>query len=459
MCCQVASGVFPVLVWFRGSLRGCRAVCGAVPPRSVQLLLGLLETRAPADPVPVLLTLAGWDVEIHRRLQDWLAARLGEDYPALRAVGATMPRALVDQGMVVPVLDGLDELPEKYRPKVIAALNTSLGATGPVVVTSRTTDFAAAVDAGDVLTAAAAIEAEPLTATDAANYLTSCLPPPPGHSWTVVLNALRQDAARSLAAVCATPLGLWLLRTVYITGRRDPSPLVTNWKLHPDAAAIEDHLLEDLIPAVVEARPPFGDPADPLRPRHHWDPADVRHWLSYFAQHQGGAPDLLWWQLARRTLTAPIVCLLGGLVGGLIFGLGVGLLGGLAVGLVVGQGIGQEVADSFAGEPSYASLRLRGRLVALAHSITTNLVGWLVVGLMGGLLAGLRFGLETGLVFGLVSVLVGGLIGLVEWAELPSRTDRAATPTSTHRGDRTFFILRAVLGGLVFGLVSGWSSG
>ncbi len=96
---------------------------------AVQLLLGLLGTRAPEDPVPVLLTLAGWDLAAHPRLQDWVAARLGEDYPALRALDAALPRALVDHGMVVPVLDGLDELPKGYRPQVLTALNASLGAT------------------------------------------------------------------------------------------------------------------------------------------------------------------------------------------------------------------------------------------------------------------------------------------------------------------------------------------
>ncbi|MGH4015897.1 MAG: hypothetical protein ACRDSL_18645 [Pseudonocardiaceae bacterium] len=43
---------------------------------AVQLLLELLDTRRPDEPVPVLLSLAGWDTTTAPRLQDWLADRL-----------------------------------------------------------------------------------------------------------------------------------------------------------------------------------------------------------------------------------------------------------------------------------------------------------------------------------------------------------------------------------------------
>ena len=132
-----------------------------------------------------------------------------------------------------------------------------------------------------------------LPTTDAADYLASCLSPHPGQPWTELLQAPRDDAVGPLAAVCATPLGLWLLRTVYITTQRDPTPLITDSIFYPGAETVEDHLLEELIPAVVEARPPSDDPADSLRPTHRWNPADARRWLSYLAGHQHGDRDLL----------------------------------------------------------------------------------------------------------------------------------------------------------------------
>jgi predicted NACHT family NTPase len=77
---------------------------------AVQLLLRLLEIRTAAYPVPVLLTANGWDTTAHPRIRDWLAFRLSKDYPALRAIDEAMPGELVDSGMVLPVIDGLDEL-------------------------------------------------------------------------------------------------------------------------------------------------------------------------------------------------------------------------------------------------------------------------------------------------------------------------------------------------------------
>ena len=66
----------------------------------------------------------------------WLAA----DYPAL---GASAPSGhmwaweLVRAGLVLPVLDGLDEIPESLRGEAIRHLNAALDRTSPVVLTCR----------------------------------------------------------------------------------------------------------------------------------------------------------------------------------------------------------------------------------------------------------------------------------------------------------------------------------
>lgn len=62
------------------------------------------------------------------RLQDWLALRLAQDYPALRAtgLGSDVPTTLAARGQILPVLDGLDELPPSAQAAVITALNRSL---------------------------------------------------------------------------------------------------------------------------------------------------------------------------------------------------------------------------------------------------------------------------------------------------------------------------------------------
>jgi hypothetical protein len=90
--------------------------------------------------------------------------------------------------MVLPVIDSLDELDPAYRSVLLTTLNASLGATDPLVLTSRTDEYVDAVATADVLTAAAVIEARPLTAGDAADYLDNCLPPRQRPGWNPIPN-------------------------------------------------------------------------------------------------------------------------------------------------------------------------------------------------------------------------------------------------------------------------------
>ncbi|MCA1704327.1 MAG: hypothetical protein LC808_14130, partial [Actinobacteria bacterium] len=59
---------------------------------AVQLLLELLTARQPDEPVPVLMSLSRWDPVDQPGLHGWLADRLAQDYPSLRAFGSDIPR-------------------------------------------------------------------------------------------------------------------------------------------------------------------------------------------------------------------------------------------------------------------------------------------------------------------------------------------------------------------------------
>lgn len=322
---------------------------------AVQLLLRLLEVRSPTDPVPVLLTANGWDTTTYPRMKDWLVFRLGKDYPALRAIHPAIPSALVDNHMVLPVIDGLDELEPTHGPVLLKTLNDSLG-DDPLVLTCRTDEYIDAVDHADVLTAAAVIEAQPLTTCAAATYLDSCLPPGGRERprWEPILAALRSDDDTPMADVCATPLGLWLLRTVHIANRNDPSPLVDR-ACYPDAEAIKANLFDELIPAVINKRRPVRNGSDPLRPCRDWKPDETRRCLVYLADHMQmhGDRDLRWWHLpaavsvvVTTTLTVLVALPLAlafwraNLLAGRLETMQTsGLIGGLALALVVGLSV------------------------------------------------------------------------------------------------------------------------
>lgn len=470
---------------------------------AVQLLLQLLEDWQQGEPVPVLLSLASWDPQAQPQVQNWLAAQLNQTYPNLGAFGTDIAQRLADQGRLLPVLDGLDEIPADRRGDVIERLNASLHSDNGVIVTSRTTEYTETVHIYDVLTAAAVVQPEPLTAQEAARYLRVRLPRQPDESWQAVLTALWDGTAGALAEVVASPLGLWLLRVVYIEDRRDPQPLVDPG-LYPDAAAIQHHLLDELIPAAVRSRPPLSGGKDPLRPKRHHDPDKVRKWLSTlaFELRDANTLDWRWWQLARHTFTAPrllggLVGMIGGLVlglaGGLVLGLGglvfglVGLtfgLAGLTFGLMVGLfGLALRLGASviylrggaiYSDVPAHANFRIRGRTKELGLKLARSLMLGFVVGSWGGLLLGVvlgfmllragpimigtglgldylvrlgnRLGVPVGLLIGVlagqaVGLAVGLMGGLISFGASPTLAQRANSPVASQRGDRKLTLL------------------
>jgi hypothetical protein len=471
---------------------------------AVQLLRELLATRDRHrdEPVPVLLSVAGWDTVAFPRLHDWLAARLAQDYPALRAtgLGPGAPAILAARGQILPVLDGLDELPPPAQAAVITALNRSLSGTDQIIVTSRTTDYGRAVDAaGNVLTSAVVIEPDPLDAAAAAGYLQRCLPPRPGPVWEQILTCLRTAPARpggpaaALAGIAAGPLGLWLLRAVYITPAADPAALLDPGRF-PDTAALRAHLFDQLIGALIDTRPPSGDPADLFRPRRRHNPAQVRRWLGYLACHltrlpagdgATGTRDFTWWHLARTTcaltrtsrLTIGLALALtialpsavaDGLAEGFRTGLTTGLAYGAGFGLTAGLVVGFAARSWPRQPPGFADLRLRGRgpgparglIRRLAFGLTLGITAGLAMGLATGLTAGLPTGLTAGLPTGLAAGLTYGLAaGLTAWAEAPTPAGHADTPLTSWRADRTLNLMRATTVGLTGGLTGGLATG
>jgi hypothetical protein len=237
---------------------------------AIQLLLELARSRRPDDPIPVLVSLSGWDTQVHRRLHDWLAVRLEEMYPVLRhgMYSSGLSKELTQRSMILPVLDGLDELEEQARTEVILALNRSLTEKDKLILTSRTEEYTDAVrQAGHLLEGATAIESLPLKPKDITQYVRDCLQRVPrgtsqqqeSKSWRAVLTVLGAGNASPLLSVASTPIGLWLLRAVYIDprpeSRPDPRSLL-EVEVYPDKAAMLTHLYEKLIPALIDSHDP-----------------------------------------------------------------------------------------------------------------------------------------------------------------------------------------------------------
>ncbi|MEU4525184.1 helix-turn-helix domain-containing protein [Amycolatopsis sp. NPDC024027] len=257
---------------------------------TLRFVLDRLRTRVPGEPVPVLFGLGSWDPGA-TPLRDWLIDGLLRDYPGLAAAapgGTTLAAALVEAGHVLPVLDGFDELADGLHRAALEALN---GTTLPLVLTSRPAEYAAAVAATDVLTAAAGVELTDLTPGDVLGYLPrTTRRPAPGEAagtvWDPVLAGLDSDAGAALAAVLRTPLMVVLARTVYSDAPGEDPSILVDTRRFPTAEAVEDHLLGSFVPTVYRDRP-------------RWEPGRAGRWLGYLARHLDrlGTHDLAWWRL------------------------------------------------------------------------------------------------------------------------------------------------------------------
>ncbi|GAB3275321.1 NACHT domain-containing protein [Actinocorallia lasiicapitis] len=422
---------------------------------AVLLLRSLLDDARDGAPIPVLLPVSDW-VPSRDRFADWLTSRLTEGYPALSAqeFGPHMPRDLVTGQAILPILDGLDDLPLDRRREALRALNNGLNQGDPYILTCRTVEYAeAAVPAAR----ASVITPRPVDPAESRAFLDRCLADYPGHpSWDAFLDDATSRPTGAAAQVLTTPLWLWLLRKVYIETGRSPDELLA----FSTAEEITDHLLDHLVESLIAANEP--DPVNPVRPRHRWQADDANRWLGELAQQLDGRRDLTWWHLQERSVqrlvalgSALAVALLGGLVGGFVFtltltfsgtshwlsALATGLIAGAVFGLAHGLTVGLTTLPG--KPPAYASLRLRGRFKPLLRQMAIGLA----LGPPSGLLLALFLvpftGWGTGLLSGmLLGIAMGIAGGVVDWVRVSLPSDDPETPPVTLRRDTILSTVR-----------------
>ena len=387
----------------------------------VRLLLDLLARRAEGGPVPILASVASWNPAA-QDLRGWLGAQLVIDYPALAYPppdGMTEPTqaaALLASGLILPVLDGLDEIPEQARGPAISRINNAQRTGEQMVVTCRTEQYKDAIwPQGGVrttVTEAAAVQLCPLDADAVSDYLCETGGPDAAKRWHSVLTAL--GTQEPVGQVLSTPLMIALARTIYnprageVTGElRDPAELC---KLG-DRAAVEAQLLDAFIRAAYR-------PQEESRRRHRWIAAQAEQWLIFLARdlQRRRTTDLNWWEIhsaAPRSLAGLSVGLIAGLAGafGLVngAGVGIGLITAVTVVLIVRRWI---------GPPAGLARGLTGGLIGgaagalavhavIGASLGPALAGGLADGVAAGYLGGFRAGLAGGFAGGFVGILVG----------------------------------------------------
>ncbi|MGX8907851.1 hypothetical protein ACR820_21975 [Streptomyces netropsis] len=268
---------------------------------AILLALGLLKGRSRGGPVPVLLAASSWD-PVCESLDDWIVHTLASSYYGGRH---DIPRKLLDRGLLLPILDGLDEIPESARRAAIHAINRALGGDRPIVVTCRSAEYEDVIEGGaPVLRRAPVVEVEPVAVDDVIAYLGD-IDWPEGTDWSPVFAHLRAPGNGNSAVTTAlsTPLMVSLTRLVYQRSGGNPGDLLDSGRFDC-RHAVEDHLLARVVDAAYAPELlPSGHPVAGDEPR--WDAAKARRWLTFLATylHQHRERDLAWWRMSQRLLS------------------------------------------------------------------------------------------------------------------------------------------------------------
>jgi cyclopropane fatty-acyl-phospholipid synthase-like methyltransferase len=407
-----------------------------------------LERRKNGAPVPVLLPVASWNPEVEG-LHSWIVHWLATDPAGLGRLtpdGPGMARALLKAGLILPILDGFDEIPDKIRGSAIDKINQATKLPAGLILTARTKAYRDAVHGeggtGRVLAGAAGIKLRPLDAAMVAAYLKrNSDSTVMDERWDAVLDTFSADDPPPVAQALTTPLMVTLARAIYNPRDNEGAEAIHHHPaelldptLFKEKEHVETYLLDKFIWAAY--RPP-PDSSDPPR-RDPWNYEQVKRWLVFLARnqqkHENGVPDIAWWNLQKAaprylvaTVLAAILAVIAaagypfvgfgvGITTGILTGVGArrlrpsgerGIIRGLTGGLVGGMAAGLTALAVLPSGPHHYYL---GSYLAggIGIGIAVAPLGERIAGLAGGFAGGIAWIFyENAAVFGSLRAWVG----------------------------------------------------
>ena len=430
----------------------------------IRLVLDLIEHRGDGEPVrfwplshpgtqSTRICGTGWPVS---SLRDH--SGLASPPPPGRTERTQVDALLADH-LILPVLDGLDEIPEPIRGPAIDRINDALRPSERLVVTCRSKEYRDAIRPKDgpelrPVEAAAAIELCPLDLAAAHEYLRDGAPGPETRArWDRVFSRLGKKAP--VREAFTTPLMVSLAHAVYNSSPAErstapPDPIELRNRALTDREAVESLLFDAFIPAAYRR-----DPAD------HWKVQDAERWLVFLACHlenEMASTDLAWWQLRRAAAGMARFWVVAGVVaafsavaawgGGIAAGDGLvaGVL--LVTGSVIAVGLlGGIMVRSRPGARRVADDPARGmRINVRKPGVPAVYVIWLVVAVVVVLSA--RAG-EPGLIAAAVGL--GALSGI---EGVPGDPAKSTSPQAVLARDRRAALLYMLASGVVAGVAA-----
>ena len=405
----------------------------------IRTVLRLIDRREQGEAVPFFLPMASWNPG-EQGLISWMAEWMATTWvplgrPVADGSSRTIARALIEAGLVMPVLDGLDEIAKELRNLAISRIDEAIGHIQGIILSCRTDDYEAAVRPKPgveyPLVGAAGIDLIPLPAEEVAAYLVESAGGPTGAArWAPVIAAMRKRRPRQVVEVLTSPLMAALARAIYnpppkeflTTGRPDPSELLDRHAF-PRREDIEHHLYDRFIPACYLQHP---NPSHPSR-RFGWTAEQAEKWLGFLARYLENpdpklrTTDFLWWQLDRllrpRQATLALCAILGlvAAIGYPFLGFGLGILAGIGTGMITRRrlpaekdGIARGLAGGLIGGEIAAFIMIPFFNLGLANF----LVAWFIS-------SGIGIGIAVAPVGRMRPCMAAGFVGtlLVIWYE------------------------------------------
>ncbi|HEY6541307.1 MAG TPA: NACHT domain-containing protein [Ktedonobacteraceae bacterium] len=385
-------------------------------------------------PIPMVFPLSSWAVK-RQPLAEWLVEEMKTKYQIQRRLA----QGWVSAGLILPLLDGLDEVAALYRDACLGCINSfrqEYDGLVSMVVCSRSGDY---LDLKQRLLLDYAVIVQPLTDQQIDEYLSSA-----GEQMRSVRTVLKHD--RVLREMATTPLLLSVMTLAY---QRSASKSVA---VAESLGKRRERLFDDYVNTMLGRR----------SPETRYTAQQTVSWLSWLAQQmmeygqtefflERLQPDWLSETRSHFVYFFVVVLSIGLLVGlpnwllfGPLLGLRVGPLLGLLLGLLVGLFFGLEGEIRPAEFISWTRQSIeRGLLVGLFISVVVGLV----MALFNGPLGGSFIGLFTGMMSGIIAGLSGEMLE-TRHLDKPNRGIWRSARYAV-----VFWLLFALFGALLAGLV------
>ena len=398
-------------------------------------LAKLLIKRCEQDikqPIPILFNLSSWTND-NQSIHDWIIESLKADPYGIKK---ELSKKWLEEEVILPLLDGLDELYSSRQKLCIDRLNEYLGSKRlglPLVICSRLQEFE---NNQTPLNLNACIILQALREEQIKDYITKT-------EGIVLWEEIKKDS--DLLELSKIP---FFLSIIVITCEEIS---FIKWQKLPSDLARRQYLFKTYVNKMLARKHQIKV----------YTEIKTKKWLGWLAVqliNESKTEFLIeniqpyWLTLKHEKLIYRVILgLIGGLIGGLIIGLiewliyvliyalmfalifGVnfelnfglmfaltkglnfGLIGGLILGLI--GGLIEKLGHIQTIETIQINLfKNREKLIKkLIVGMILGLIGGLILGLIEGLIGGLIIGLIGGLIIGLIGGLIGGLIiGLIE---------------------------------------------